>query len=77
MRFLSLGVAALAFLLLFSTGHFNGRTAAAADGSTLNRPEDPVVLTGADVPSLTGSSPHDLVAFPVEWRLDPGPAAGR
>jgi len=31
--------------------------------STLNRPADPVVLTGADVASLTGIAPEDLVAF--------------
>jgi len=31
--------------------------------STLNRPADPVVLTGADIPSLTGIAPEDLVAF--------------
>jgi hypothetical protein len=31
--------------------------------STLTRPEDPVVLTGADVPSLTGIAPNLLVAF--------------
>ena len=35
----------------------------AAGGSTLNRPEDPVVLTGADVPSLVGIMPGDVVAF--------------
>jgi hypothetical protein len=31
--------------------------------STLTRPADPVVLTGADVPSLSGIAPGDLVAF--------------
>lgn len=31
--------------------------------STLNRPADPVVLTGADVPSLAGIDPGSLVAF--------------
>lgn len=31
--------------------------------STLTRPADPVVLTGADVASLTGIAPDDLVAF--------------
>jgi hypothetical protein len=30
---------------------------------TLNRPADPVVLTGADVPALAGIVPGDLVAF--------------
>lgn len=37
--------------------------AVAAGGSTLARPEDPVVLTGADVASLNGIAPGDLVAF--------------
>lgn len=37
--------------------------ALAAGGSTLTRVEDPVVLTGADVPSLGGIAPGDLVAF--------------
>jgi hypothetical protein len=31
--------------------------------STLNRPEDPVVISGADVPSLQGVSPSTIVAF--------------
>ncbi len=31
--------------------------------STLNRPEDPVVITGADAPSLQGVSPSTIVAF--------------
>ncbi len=35
----------------------------AAGGSTLDRPEDPVVLTGANLPTLTGIAPHNLVAF--------------
>ena len=29
----------------------------------LNRPADPIVLTGANVPTLQGIAPHDLVAF--------------
>ena len=37
--------------------------ALAAGGSTLTRVEDPVVLTGADVPSLGGIAPGDVVAF--------------
>ncbi len=36
---------------------------AASTGGALDRPADPVVLTGADVPSLTGIAPGDLVAF--------------
>ncbi len=35
----------------------------AVRASTLTRPADPVVLTGADVASLTGIAPDDLVAF--------------
>jgi len=30
---------------------------------TLNRPADPVVLTGAAVPAMLGATPGDLVAF--------------
>ncbi len=37
--------------------------ARAAGGSTLTRLEDPVVLTGADLPSLGGIAPGDVVAF--------------
>lgn len=37
--------------------------APARASSTLDRPEDPVVLTGADVPSLQGVAPAMLVAF--------------
>jgi hypothetical protein len=40
--------------------------ATAAGGSTLSRQEDPVVLTGADVPSLNGIAPGELVAFRYE-----------
>ena len=32
-------------------------------GCTLNRPDDPVVLTGADVPSLSSVAAGDVVAF--------------
>jgi hypothetical protein len=72
MRSVAPGVAVLVLLLL-SSGHLSGRTALAAGGSTLNRPEDPVVLTGADVPTLTGIAPHDLVAFryDVGWTQIP------
>jgi hypothetical protein len=38
----------------------------AVDASTLTRPADPVVLTGADAASLTGIAPGDLVAFRYE-----------
>ena len=41
--------------------------------STLNRPADPVVLTGADVPTLTGIPTNDLVGFKfdVSWQQIP------
>ena len=38
-------------------------TSFAAATSTLNRPADPVVLTGANVPTLTGNAPGSSVAF--------------
>jgi hypothetical protein len=38
-------------------------TALTVTGCTLNRPEDPVVLTGAQVPSLASVSAGDVVAF--------------
>lgn len=40
-----------------------GTILSAAALSTLNRPSDPVVLTGALIPSLKGISPNDLAAF--------------
>ncbi|HYM14540.1 MAG TPA: hypothetical protein VEZ14_03200 [Dehalococcoidia bacterium] len=63
MRFVAFGVALLALMVLSTIGRPHGGVAVAAGGSTLNRPEDPVVLTGSDVPTLTGIAPHDLVAF--------------
>ncbi len=63
MRSVAFGVAVLTFVLVLSSGHLSGGIAAAAGGSSLNRPEDPVILTGADVPTLVGIAPHDLVAF--------------
>ncbi len=54
-------LAALVLLLCFAP--LRQGAALAAGGSTLNRPEDPVVLTGADVPTLAGIAPGDLVAF--------------
>lgn len=41
--------------------------------SPLDRPADPVVLTGADVPALTGIAPGDLVAFRYDsgWQQIP------
>lgn len=39
----------------------------------LNRPADPVVFTGADIPALAGIAPQDLVAFRYEsgWHQIP------
>jgi hypothetical protein len=37
--------------------------APAAQASPLDRPDDPVVLTGTATPSLVGAAPHDVVAF--------------
>ena len=37
--------------------------AAASQASTLDRDRDPVVLTGADLPSLLGLAPSAVVAF--------------
>ena len=60
-------LAVLAALALLATvvgfGPGSRGVALGAGGSTLNRPEDPVVLTGADVPSLAGIAPGDVVAF--------------
>lgn len=63
MRWLTLGTVVLSLLVFAMAAPLSGAVAGAAGGSTLNRPEDPVVLTGADVPTLTGIAPHDLVAF--------------
>ncbi|CAA9524404.1 MAG: hypothetical protein AVDCRST_MAG85-3103 [uncultured Solirubrobacteraceae bacterium] len=38
-------------------------TTTAASAAPLNRPDDPVVLTGAKVPGLAGAAPQDIVAF--------------
>ena len=63
MRRFAFRVAVLGLLLFSGVDGVRGHTAAAAGGSTLARPEDPVVLTGADVTALTGMVPHDLVVF--------------
>ncbi len=55
--------AVVALAIVSSPASGQHRVALAAGGSTLTRPEDPVVLTGADVPSLNGIAPGDLVAF--------------
>jgi hypothetical protein len=57
-------VAALfAFIATMSLGGSHSHRAIAAGGSTLARPEDPVVLTGADVSGLIGIATNRLVAF--------------
>jgi hypothetical protein len=47
--------------------------APAAQARPLDRPDDPVVLTGAATPSLTGAAPGDIVAFAWtgKWRQVP------
>ena len=64
----------LAVGILLTLSAFSHRLAPAAFAmSTLNRPADPVVLTGSDVPSLVGIAPGDLVAFRYEsgWQQIP------
>ncbi len=61
MRLLPLLAALLATVALSA---FASRVAGPAlAASTLTRPEDPVVLTGADIPALNGIAPNLLVAF--------------
>jgi hypothetical protein len=61
MRLLPLFAALIATVALSA---FASRAASPAlAASTLARPEDPVVLTGADVPALNGIAPNLLVAF--------------
>jgi hypothetical protein len=46
-------------------------------GCAAQRPEDPVVLTGADVPRLAGAQPAKVIAF--RWlgqRWDQVPGSG-
>src|SRR5438067_4326434 len=62
MRLLALIAAALIALVASNAPHVS-TVARAAGGSTLNRPEDPVVLTGADASGLIGASPGNVVAF--------------
>jgi len=54
---------AVAAVVLLAVGVQAAAPRPAATASTLNRPEDPVVITGADVPSLQGVSPSTIVAF--------------
>ncbi|MBF6600229.1 MAG: hypothetical protein IVW36_06940 [Dehalococcoidia bacterium] len=51
-------ICALALVLALSA-----RAAPARATSALNRPEDPVVITGADVPALQGVAPGEIVGF--------------
>jgi hypothetical protein len=45
----------------------------AASATALNRPDDPVILTGSDLPWLTGLDPKDIVAFRYQsgWQQVP------
>jgi hypothetical protein len=52
-----------AVLAVVALSAFAARTDGVAEASTLTRDEDPVVLTGADVPTLAGIAPNLLVAF--------------
>jgi hypothetical protein len=54
---------AVAVLVLLAVGVPAAAPRRAAAASTLSRPEDPVVITGADVPSLQGVPPSTIVAF--------------
>ncbi len=51
----------------------NGATGSQATGGALDRAHDPVVLTGATVPSLAGVDPNDVVAFKYDggWQQIP------
>lgn len=56
--------AIVAITALVALSGFAIRTqSGAAAASTLNRPSDPVVLTGAQIPMLNGIAPSGLVAF--------------
>jgi hypothetical protein len=64
----------VALTALFAVSVFApGSTAPAFAASTLARPDDPVVLTGVNVSSLTGIAPGDLVAFRYDggWQQIP------
>jgi hypothetical protein len=52
-----------AVLAVVALSAFASRTPGVAEASTLTRDEDPVVLTGTDVPTLVGIAPNLLVAF--------------
>ena len=57
MRHLTIGALVVAALVL---------SVPTAGAAALNRPDDPVVLTGAGAPALLGTAPGDVVAF--AWR---------
>jgi len=61
--YMRLRPAAIVGVLLVAGALFPPAAPAALAMSTLNRPADPVVLAGADVPSFNGIAPGDLVAF--------------
>jgi hypothetical protein len=64
----------LAVGVMLALSAFSHRLAPAAFAmSTLNRPADPVVLAGSDVPWLAGIAPSDLVALRYEsgWQQIP------
>ncbi len=63
MRVLASVVAVVVVVAALGLLSLHAETASAAGGSTLNRPEDPAVLTGGDLPTLTGIAPHDIVGF--------------
>src|SRR5947209_4955027 len=64
-RFLVAGFLLSIVVLLAAAGLRGGTHSLvlASGAAALNRPADPVVLTGADVPSLTGMPPSDLIGF--------------
>ena len=64
----------LALCVLLTLSAFSHGVAPATFAmSTLDRPADPVVVTGSDIPSLVGIAPGDLVAFRYEggWQQIP------
>jgi hypothetical protein len=71
MKLIPGAIAIAAVVALSALGARTARPAAAAN--TLNRPADPVVMTGADVPTLTGIAPGLLVAFKYDggWQQVP------
>ena len=63
-----------AFTATFAGLGMGSPSSAQTPGSTLNRPVDPVVLTGAQVTELVGVAPNRVVAFAASstgWRQLP------